>query len=461
LDDIFYLFTFSTIAMAFSPSTATSSGGLKKPMLNFWQIWNISFGFLGVQIGYSLQNANTSRILSAIGANPEHLSYFWLAAPVAGLIVQPIVGMSSDKTWTRLGRRIPFILGGCIVSALAMFFMPNSEHFAALFAPVFFGATMLLLMDTSFNVTMQPFRALVSDMVPDEQRNIGYSVQSFLINAGAVIGSLLPFVLTAIGVMNEPGPGEKVAPTVIWSFYFGGAALLLSVIWTSFTTKEYPPDQYAKYNNLSEADQAEKVPFLTLLSRTPKTMMQLAVTQFFSWFALFLMWVYTTNAIALKIWGTADANTKDFNEAGNWTGVIFAAYSVFAALFSLAITPLAEKYGRKNIYMIALLFGGMGLIAMNYITNKYLLFIPMIGVGVAWAAILALPYAILSTSLPPKQTGVYMGIFNATITFPQIAAGLLGGVLLSAFGGNAMGMIVLAGVSMLLAGISAKLVVKE
>jgi maltose/moltooligosaccharide transporter len=203
------------------------------------------------------------------------------------------------------------------------------------------------------------------------------------------------------------------------------------------------------------------VPFLTLLSRTPKTMMQLAVTQFFSWFALFLMWVYTTNAIALKIWGTADANTKDFNEAGNWTGVIFAAYSVFAALFSLAITPLAEKYGRKNIYMIALLFGGMGLIAMNYITNKYLLFIPMIGVGVAWAAILALPYAILSTSLPPKQTGVYMGIFNATITFPQIAAGLLGGVLLSAFGGNAMGMIVLAGVSMLLAGISAKLVVKE
>jgi maltose/moltooligosaccharide transporter len=203
--------------MSFSTSTSTASG-TSKPLLNFWKIWNMSFGFLGVQIGYSLQNANTSRILSAIGANPEHLSYFWLAAPIAGLIVQPIVGMSSDKTWTKLGRRIPFILGGCFVSALAMFFMPNSEHFATLFAPVFFGATMLLLMDTSFNVTMQPFRALVSDMVPDKQRNIGYSIQSFLINTGAVIGSLLPFALTWWGVANEPAPGAKVAPTVIWSF---------------------------------------------------------------------------------------------------------------------------------------------------------------------------------------------------------------------------------------------------
>ena len=445
-----------------APVSASGKGSSSlKPKLNFWQIWNISFGFLGVQIGYSLQNANTSRILSAIGADPHHLSLFWLAAPVAGLIVQPIVGLSSDKTWTRLGRRIPFILGGSFVSAAAMFFMPNSENFAAILPPLIFGATMLLLMDTSFNVTMQPFRALVSDMVPDSQRNQGYSVQSFLINAGAVVGSLLPFLLTAWGVANEPAEGDKVAPTVIWSFYFGGAALLLSVIWTSLRTKEYPPAEYAQYNNISEEDAAQKVSFLTLLKNTPSTMMQLAVTQFFSWFSLFLMWVFTTQGIAQHIWGTTDATSKAFNEAGNWTGVIFAAYSVFAALYSLVLTKLADRFGRKNTYAVSLVAGGLGLLSMMFIHDKNLLFLSMIGVGIAWAAILALPYAILSSSLPARQTGVYMGIFNATITIPQIVAGLLGGVALTALGGNAIYVIGLAGASMALAGILAKVVIKS
>ena len=435
----------------------------KKPLLSFWQIWNISFGFLGVQIGYSLQNANTSRILSAIGADVHHLSYFWLAAPLAGLFVQPIVGLFSDKTWTRLGRRIPFILGGAIVSALAMFFMPNSEHFAQLFPAVFFGAMMLLFMDVSFNVTMQPFRALVSDMVDESQRNKGYSIQSFLINVGAVFGSLLPFLLTWWGIANEPEAGQKVAPTVIWSFYIGGAVLLASVLWTSFRTKEYPPEEYAKYNNLEEKENEnpEKVSFFTLIKNVPNAMKQLAVTQFFSWFALFLMWVYTTQGIAQNIWGTTDATSNAFNEAGNWTGVIFAAYSVFAALFSLVITPLADKYGRRNVYVVSLILGGLGLLSMLFIKDKNLLFLPMIGVGIAWAAILALPYAILSSKLPAKQTGVYMGIFNATITIPQIAAGLLGGVLLSALGGTAINMVALAGVSMAVAGIAALLVIKE
>lgn len=435
----------------------------KKPLLSFWQIWNISFGFLGVQIGYSLQNANTSRILSAIGADVHHLSYFWLAAPLAGLFVQPIVGLSSDKTWTRLGRRIPFILGGAIVSALAMFFMPNSEHFAQLFPAVFFGAMMLLFMDVSFNVTMQPFRALVSDMVDESQRNKGYSIQSFLINVGAVFGSLLPFLLTWWGIANKPEAGQKVAPTVIWSFYIGGAVLLASVLWTSFRTKEYPPEEYAKYNNLEEKENEnpEKVSFFTLIKNVPNAMKQLAVTQFFSWFALFLMWVYTTQGIAQNIWGTTDATSNAFNEAGNWTGVIFAAYSVFAALFSLVITPLADKYGRRNVYVVSLILGGLGLLSILFIKDKNLLFLPMIGVGIAWAAILALPYAILSSKLPAKQTGVYMGIFNATITIPQIAAGLLGGVLLSALGGTAINMVALAGVSMALAGIAALLVIKE
>lgn len=435
----------------------------KKPLLSFWQIWNMSFGFLGVQIGYSLQNANTSRILSAIGADVHHLSYFWLAAPLAGLFVQPIVGLSSDKTWTRLGRRIPFILGGAIVSALAMFFMPNSEHFAQLFPAVFFGAMMLLFMDVSFNVTMQPFRALVSDMVDESQRNKGYSIQSFLINVGAVFGSLLPFLLTWWGIANEPEAGQKVAPTVIWSFYIGGAVLLASVLWTSFRTKEYPPEEYAKYNNLEEKENEnpEKVSFFTLIKNVPNAMKQLAVTQFFSWFALFLMWVYTTQGIAQNIWGTTDATSNAFNEAGNWTGVIFAAYSVFAALFSLVITPLADKYGRRNVYVVSLILGGLGLLSILFIKDKNLLFLPMIGVGIAWAAILALPYAILSSKLPAKQTGVYMGIFNATITIPQIAAGLLGGVLLSALGGTAINMVALAGVSMAVAGIAALLVIKE
>lgn len=485
----------------------------KKPLLSFWQIWNMSFGFMGVQIGYSLQNANTSRILSAIGADPHNLSLFWLAAPLAGLFVQPIVGLSSDKTWTKLGRRIPFILGGAIVSALAMFFMPNSEHFAHLLPAVFFGAMMLLFMDVSFNVTMQPFRALVSDMVDESQRNKGYAIQSFLINVGAVVGSLLPFLLTNVfHVANEPGAGQKVAPTVIWAFYFGGGVLLLSVLWTALRTKEYPPEEYAKYNNLEDKVE-EKVSFLDLLKNIPLTMKQLAITQFFSWFALFLMWVYTTQGISSHVWGTDPYQTafaqqvikekisqselnkiqvnqgsaisedlkktiekakeagvnlnydfefnktevKKANDAGDWTGVIFAVYSVFAALFSLVITPLANNYGRKNVYMFSLILGGLGLISMLFIQDKDLLLIPMIGVGVSWAAILALPYAILSSSLPPKQTGVYMGLFNATITIPQITAGVLGGVLLSVVGGSAINMLVIAGVSMFIAGICAKL----
>ncbi|MFY7880338.1 MAG: SLC45 family MFS transporter [Lacibacter sp.] len=444
--------------MAISTNTGATSSSAK-PKLNFWQIWNISFGFLGVQIGYSLQNANTSRILSAIGADPHHLSLFWLAAPLAGLIVQPIVGLSSDKTWTRLGRRIPFILGGSIVSAAAMFFMPNSEQFASLLPPLLFGATMLLLMDTSFNVTMQPFRALVSDMVPESQRNQGYSIQSFLINAGAVVGSLLPFLLTWYGVANEPAPGAKVAPAVIWSFYFGGGALLLSVLWTSFRTKEYPPEEYARYNNI-DAEEPVKMKFIDLLKNIPPTMWQLAVTQFFSWFSLFLMWVFTTQGIAQNIWGTTDPTSKEFNEAGNWTGVIFAAYSVFAALFSLVLTRLADRFGRKNTYMLSLLAGGVGLLSMVFVKDKNVLFLSMVGVGIAWAAILAMPYAILSSSLPPQQTGVYMGIFNATITIPQIVAGLLGGVALTALGSNAINVIGLAGVSMALAGILAKFVIK-
>lgn len=427
----------------------------RKPHLSFWQIWNMSFGFLGVQIGYSLQNGNTSRILSALGADVHQLSYFWLAAPLAGLIIQPIVGLSSDKTWTRLGRRIPFILGGAIVSAIAMFFMPNSEFFAYLLPAMFFGGFMLLFMDASFNVTMQPFRALVGDMVGEDQRNKGYSIQSFLINTGAVVGSLLPFVLTWLGVSNEPSPGEKVAPTVIWAFYFGGAALLITVLWTAFSTKEYPPKEYEQYNDIT-AEEKTHTSFISLLKDIPVTMWRLAIVQFFSWFALFMMWVYTTSGVAQNVWHTLanDSKSLDFNEAGNWVGVLFACYSLFAALFSLVMGNIATRFGRKTTYMSALLLGGVGLLSMMFIHNQYVLILSMVGIGISWAAILAMPYAILSAALPASKMGVYMGIFNATITVPQISAGLLGGVILSLVGGNAIMMLGVAGASMLIAGLT-------
>jgi len=438
---------------------------MEKPKLSFWQIWNLSFGFLGVQIGYSLQNGNTSRILEALGADVHSIGYFWLAAPLAGLIVQPIIGLSSDKTWTKLGRRIPFIFFGAIVSATAMFFMPNAEYFTYLLPPLIFGAVMLLLMDTSFNVTMQPFRALVGDMVNDEQRNLGYSLQSALINFGAVFGSLLPWILVKIGMSNVPAAGEKVAESVIWSFYIGGTILLGTVLWTVFRTKEYAPKEHAEYNkiDLDAPEKKEKTSIFTLIGDAPKIFWQLGVVQFFSWFALFLMWVYTTRAIANQVWGhgvALDAKSIGFNEAGDWTGVMFAFYSGVAALFSLLIPSIAKSIGRKKTYSFSLVLGGLGLISMFVVEDKNMLLLSISGVGLAWAAILAMPYAMLSGSLPADKMGVYMGLFNATITIPQIAAGILGSTLIALFGGNPMAIIVIAGVSMLIAG-SAVFFVKE
>ncbi|WP_207802071.1 MFS transporter [Flavobacterium aquariorum] len=438
---------------------------MEKPKLSFWQIWNLSFGFLGVQIGYSLQNGNTSRILEALGADVHSIGYFWLAAPLAGLIVQPIIGLSSDKTWTKLGRRIPFIFFGAIVSAMAMFFMPNAEYFTYLLPPLVFGAVMLLLMDTSFNVTMQPFRALVGDMVNDEQRNLGYSLQSALINFGAVFGSLLPWILVKIGMSNVPAAGEKVAESVIWSFYIGGTILLGTVLWTVLRTKEYAPKEHAEYNkiDLNAPEKSEKTSIFTLIGNAPKIFWQLGIVQFFSWFALFLMWVYTTRAIANQVWGhgiALDAKSVGFNEAGDWTGVMFAFYSGVAAVFSLLIPSIAKSIGRKKTYSFSLVLGGLGLISMFLVEDKNMLLLSISGVGLAWAAILAMPYAMLSGSLPADKMGVYMGLFNATITIPQIAAGVLGSTLIALFGGNPMAIIVIAGASMLIAG-TAVFFVKE
>lgn len=426
----------------------------KKPNLSFWQIWNLSFGFLGVQFGFALQNGNVSRILQALGADVHHLGYFWLAAPIAGIIIQPIVGGASDRTWNRLGRRLPYILGGAILATLAMFLMPNSEVFVQFIPAVLFGATMLLIMDASFNITFQPFRALVGDMLNDEQKDKGYSIQSFLINTGAVIGSALPFILTWLGVANEPAPGEKVADSVVWSFYIGGITLMATVLWTVFKTKEYPPAEHAKYAETdAEPSSTNHESFWLTLKKSPKVMYQLGAVQLCSWIAFYFMWVYSTPAIAQHVWHTApdDSTSAAFNEAGNWVGLMFAAYSLSAAIFSVAMPTLIKKFNRKKVYGYALLVGGIGLLSIMFIQDKYLLFAAMAGVGIAWAAILALPFSILSENLPADKMGVYMGIFNITIAGPQIMAGLFGGSIATTFfDGNAVGLLAMAGVILII-----------
>jgi len=429
-----------------------------KPKLSFWQIWNVSFGFLGVQFGFALQNANASRILSNLGANLDTLSLFWLVAPTMGLLVQPIVGAASDKTWTRLGRRKPYILAGALVSMIAMFFMPNAPSIivAGGVGALIFGAVMLALMDGSFNVTFQPFRALVADMMPDEQRNVGYSIQSFLINTGAVIGSALPFILTACGVKNV-SPEGTVAPSVIWSFYIGGSLLILSVLVTIFKTKEYPPQEFEEYNGTTKAEKEQKTSFWQTLKSMPKAMINLSIVQFFSWFPLFLMWVYTTSAVAQHYFGTqiGDSTSAAYNEAGNWVGICFAAYSLVAAIYSLFMPIFVRFTSRKFVYSFSLILGGLGYISTYLFTNQYMLLISMIGIGVAWAAILAMPYAILAGSLPANKMGIYMGLFNLTVVVPQIISGLLGGMIVKKiFGGDAIMLLVFAGIIMLLGSVA-------
>lgn len=437
----------------------------KKPRLSFWQIWNLSFGFLGVQFGFALQNANASRILTSLGADPHSLSFFWLVAPIMGLIVQPVVGAASDTTWTRIGRRTPYILVGALISMLAMFFMPNAPLVvkAGGAGALAFGVLMLALMDGSFNVTFQPFRALVADMTPDEQRNVGYSVQSFLINTGAVIGSALPFILTASGISNEAEAG-KVAPSVIWSFYIGGSLLLLSVLVTVFKTKEYPPKLFEEFNGISKDDKKDNEGFFKLLVKMPKTMRQLAVVQLFSWFALFLLWVYSTTAVSQHYYGvpidfdsaTADKITRAiFDEAGNWVGIAFATYSLVAALYSIVMPYLIKLTNRKTVFAGSLIMGGIGYISTYFFSNPYFILISMVGVGMAWAAILALPYAILSGSLPAKRMGIYMGLFNLTVVIPQIISGVFSGLILKyVFNNHGIYIIILGGVCMLAAAVS-------
>lgn len=421
-----------------------------KPILSFWQLWNMSFGFFGIQFGFALQNANVSRIFSTLGANPDDLSLFWLAAPVTGLLVQPIIGYLSDNTWhPTWGRRRPFFFIGALLASIALFLMPNSTA-------LWMAVVVLWLLDGAINVSMEPFRAFVGDKLGSSQQTAGFAMQTFFIGWGAVIASLLPTIFTHLGVSNLP-VGGAVPDTVRYSFYSGGAIYFLAVLWTVLTAKETPPEDLEAFR----ADQRRGKGLVHALkeilggfTRMPKTMVQLAAVQFFSWIALFAMWIYTTNAIGENVFGTTDAQSVAYQNAGNHVGVMFAVYSGVSALAAFVLPMFARRTSRKFVHMSCLIIGGVSLFSIYAIHDLNMLFVPMIGVGIAWASILTMPYAILAGALPAKRMGYYMGVFNFFITIPQIVSGvLLGFVTKYWFAGHPIKTLMLGGVCMAVAGV--------
>jgi len=491
---------------------------MNKPRLSFWQIWNMSFGFLGIQFGFALQNANVSRIFETLGASIDSIPILWIAAPVTGLIIQPIIGHMSDKTWNKLGRRRPFFLVGALLASAAIIFMPNSPT-------LWVAAGMLWIMDASINISMEPFRAFVGDMLPSEQRTVGFSMQSFFIGIGAIVASALPYMMTNwFGIANTAAAGE-IPDSVKFSFYIGGAVFLLAVLYTVFSTKEYSPEELKKFSdeerklshtktsitNLISASSFNKngliwifvgllgsailhfvlhendfglyvlfvgsiifgllqlaaglftnqnkttgglVSILNDLYKMPKTMKQLAVVQFFSWFALFAMWIYTTPAVTHHIYGATDPSSELYNQGADWVGVLMAVYNGFAAVMAFFIMWIAKLTNRKTVHMISLIIGGIAFASFYFIKDPNLLLVSELGIGLAWASILAMPYAILAGSLPAEKMGVYMGIFNFFIVIPQItAAAILGFFVKNIVGGEAIYALLLGGVSMIIAGL--------
>ena len=414
-----------------------------KEKLSFGQIWNMSFGFLGIQFGFALQNGNASRILMTFGADVHHLSWFWLVAPITGMLIQPIVGYMSDRTWTKIGRRRPYFLVGAILTSIALILMPNAPHLSNIIAPMFVGGGLLMIMDASINISMEPFRALVADKLPEKQHTLGFSIQTLLIGIGAVLGSWLPYMLgNWFGVSKEAGESGLVPDNVTYSFYFGAFVLISSVLWTVFTTTEYPSEEL-EMENQPETKQRFFI---------PPIMMQLLLVQFFSWFALFSMWVYTTPAVALKFFGTTDPSSEAFQEAGNWVGILFGVYNAVSALLAMSLPVMAKRFGKKQTHSIALFIGALSLLSFLIFKDSDYLIIPMIGIGIAWASILAMPYAMLANSIPANKMGMYMGLFNMSITIPQIISGITTGIILKYwFNDNPVLCIVMAGVSFLIA----------
>ena len=419
-----------------------------KNRLSFWQVWNMSFGFLGIQFGFALQNANVSRIFETLGASIDEIPILWIAAPATGLIVQPIIGYLSDRTWGKLGRRRPYFLVGAILASLGLIIMPNSPA-------LWVAAGMLWMMDASINISMEPFRALVADILPSDQRTTGFAVQSFFIGTGAIVASALPYIFTNwLGISNTAPQGE-IPPSVRYSFYVGAFAFISAVGWTVFRTKEYPPENIELFerNKLENKGLTKGVVeiFKSFIGM-PKTMIQLAFVQFFSWFALFAMWIYSTPAVTHHIYGASDPTSTSYNEGANWVGILFAVYNGFAALTAFLLPWMAKRTSRKTVHMISLIFGGLGLISFYFIKDPDLLLVSELGIGLAWASILSMPYAILAGSIPSDKMGVYMGIFNFFIVIPQITAAAILGFLVRHFMGNeAIYALLAGGVSMFIA----------
>ncbi|HUB59531.1 MAG TPA: MFS transporter [Puia sp.] len=445
--------------MAISNAPGSSRPGThSKPLLTTGQIISMSFGFLGIQCGFALQNSNTSRILQSFGADVDQLPAFWLVAPIMGMIIQPLIGHYSDRTWNRLGRRKPYFLTGALLSALALSLVPNSGNLAGIIPALWIGGGFVMIMDASFNVAMEPFRALVADNLPDTQRAKGFAIQAFLIGIGAVAGSYMTSILAWLGFSQVSGP-NGVADNIKYSYYIGSTIFVLAILVTVFRSKEYPPEEYERYNGRPDAGE-EKAGLGQIAKdflKMPRTMRQLGLVQFFSWFAMFSMWVFMSPAVATHVYGLSGdyVHSKAGNDAGNIVGNAFGVYNGVGALFALCLTPMSRRLGRKMTHSIALLLGGVGLISIFFVRGQWGLYGSMIGVGIAWASILAMPYVILSSSIPAGKMGIYMGIFNFFITLPQIVNGLFGGwIEKHIYGSQPIYSIVLAGFCLIAGAVS-------
>jgi len=429
-----------------------------KPRLSFRQLWNMSFGFFGIQFGFALQNANVSRIFQTLGAELDKISILWIAAPVTGLLVQPIIGYLSDRTWHPYwGRRRPFFFTGAILASIALFLMPNSSV-------LWMAAMVLWVMDASINISMEPFRAFVGDKLPASQRTTGFAFQTFFIGLGAVIASLLPFIFHNVFNVSNTASAGKIPPSVKYSFYIGAVVFLAAVMWTVFTTKEFPPEDVKKWE---EEKLKNKGLFKGIVEITkgigtmPKTMLQLAVVQFFTWLAFFSMWIYTTAGVAQNAYGTTDTTSSAFQDAGDWVGVMFMVYNGISALAAFLLPLLAARIGRSFTHLICLIIGGIGLISIFFVKDHHFLLLPMVLVGFAWASTLTMPYAILAGALPPNKMGFYMGVFNFFIVIPQIvAAAILGFFVNRVFHNQSIYALVVGGSSMIVAGLM-NLIVRE
>ena len=435
----------------------------QKPNLSFWQLWNLSFGFFGVQIAYALQSANISRIFATLGADPHKLSYFWILPPLMGIIVQPIVGALSDKTWTRFGRRIPYLFVGAAVAVLVMCLLPNAGSLGmAVSTAMVFGLLSLMFLDTSINMAMQPFKMLVGDMVNEKQKTLAYSIQSFLCNAGSIAGYVFPFLFTFLGISNQ-APLGVIPDSVVYSFYIGAAILILCVIFTTAKVKEMPPKEYAEYHSLKNPENEQKAGWITLLKNAPATFWKVGLVQFFCWFTFMYMWTYTNGTVAANCWNVDmlahDATTTaGYQEAGNWVGILFAIQAIGSVVWA---TVLPQFKNRKLAYALSLILGGIGFVMAAYIHNQYVMFIPFILIGCAWAAMLAMPFTFVTNALEGYgHMGAYLGLFNGTICIPQIIAAAVGGLLLHMVGSEQSHMMIVAGVALVLGALSVT-VIKE